>query len=471
MQKGFKAQSAIEFLSTYGFAILVIAIALMLLFMFFSLPKNILPSTCNFYSGFNCADAVYANTSTGSELIIAATDMMPGVVNTSSFSVYLSYVNSTSGYCAPTFAIAGQQIYCVAFFSSKASLGKSYGGIFKVKANYCAAGPSTINNVSCASSSNYTYAGYLTVSASVLPQGGVTGSYYVPITLTNSQSSAVPAQFQQMITFAPSSYSTYEKPNLGNIRFYYGNRELYSWCEANCTSTSAGNVIFWVRLPVAIPPSQAKVIDMYFMPYSTNYDGTYAGEAPQLSPTYAEYDNGAKVFTNYWNFAGTTLPSSWQEPQTAGVTINNGVSFAPGSSIGYIETTAKYPIGAFTETNFDVSTISEGGLVLSTDINGNAYTSDYWIDVGTAAGQAYNGIIADTRSTPNSGSFLSASISSANAFDTSGSFIGSMTATSTEFYIYKNYNTLVGDTTTNIPPQGNYYIFIGGGGGVVFSIN
>jgi len=51
---------------------------------------------------------------------------------------------------------------------------------------------------------------------------------------------------------------------------------------------------------------------MAFEPTSTNYDGVYAGEAPQLSSTYAEYDDGASVFPYYQRWGGlSTLPSGW----------------------------------------------------------------------------------------------------------------------------------------------------------------
>ena len=37
----------------------------------------------------------------------------------------------------------------------------------------------------------------------------------------------------------------------------------------------------------------------------------YIEQAPQLSQAYAEYDNGANVFTAYSNFVGTNLPSDF----------------------------------------------------------------------------------------------------------------------------------------------------------------
>ncbi|MEM3845518.1 MAG: hypothetical protein QXU98_07450 [Candidatus Parvarchaeota archaeon] len=310
------------------------------------------------------------------------------------------------------------------------------------------------------------------------------GIYTYKITLSNTTSTATPAGLQVRLNINFASLVSNINTDLGNIRFssdQAGNNLLYAWLESapqgtftqssSVSSYTSSNV--WVNLGNNIIPANGLLnIYMQILSIGTEFDGVYWGANPLWTSTYGQYDNGANVFNNYWNFAGTSLPSSWQEPQTAGVTINNGVSFAPGSAIGYIETTAKYPIGEFTEANFNVSTIGYGGLMLSVDINGNAYTANDWVYVGTASGGMYNGIEEDLRSTSSSASVLSGSYTITNSFNTLGSFIGSITATSTEFYIYKNYNTLVGDTTTNIPPQGNYYIVIGGGGnGVVFSIN
>ncbi len=138
--------------------------------------------------------------------------------------------------------------------------------------------------------------------------GMPSGSYYLPVNLSNGQSSATGPNFQQMITFNPSSYSSYEASDLGNIRFYQGSSELYSWCESGCSS-GASTARFWVDIPGGITASGTTTLDMVFeVPNSIEYDGVYAGEAPQLSAGYAQYDNGAKVFTTlYDNFAGNTI--------------------------------------------------------------------------------------------------------------------------------------------------------------------
>ncbi|EGD71880.1 MAG: hypothetical protein CSMARM5_0077, partial [Candidatus Parvarchaeum acidophilus ARMAN-5_'5-way FS'] len=51
------------------------------------------------------------------------------------------------------------------------------------------------------------------------------------------------------------------------------------------------------------------------------------GEAPQLSSTYGEYDDGASVFNAYSNFAGTTLPSTFTSyvGSNAALSVSNGL--------------------------------------------------------------------------------------------------------------------------------------------------
>ena len=84
---------------------------------------------------------------------------------------------------------------------------------------------------------------------------------------------------------------------------------------------------------------------------TSHFNTTTTGVAPQLSSTYAEYDDGANVFTEYWNFAGTTLPSAFTNLTTGGTfsyTVDNGLtltgySSASGTNYGlHIYTTAQY---------------------------------------------------------------------------------------------------------------------------------
>jgi len=172
---------------------------------------------------------------------------------------------------------------------------------------------------------------------------------YVPVNITNSQTSATPSPFQQMINITESTFGNYiaYNNNFANFEYFYTNGTIIpAWIESN----SSGKLITWVKLTPSIPANGKLTIYLGFASKTTNLlssSGTSGiGEAPQLScpnpanttscSTYAQYDDGANVFNNYWNFAGTSLPSGWTQ-SNGGVTswsVNNGVSVSEPSS-GY----------------------------------------------------------------------------------------------------------------------------------------
>ena len=125
-----------------------------------------------------------------------------------------------------------------------------------------------------------------------------------------------------MVYFNPLSttYNSFERADLGNLRFYQGGVELNSWCESGCNSITSTNAVFWLKLTNTIGAGATNVVDVVFGSLSTGYDGPsgYAGEAPQLSPSYAQYDNGASVFSFYDNFAGGTVNPGYTKDQSSG---------------------------------------------------------------------------------------------------------------------------------------------------------
>jgi hypothetical protein len=139
--------------------------------------------------------------------------------------------------------------------------------------------------------------------------------YYLPVNVLNSQSTNTPSPFQLLIPFNSLKFQSHEASNLGNIRFYSNvvmnpTNELFSWCESNCTS-SAVNTLFWVRIPTNIIVGNT-IIYINFTPTINNYDGNHAGEAPQLTTSYGQFDNGGHVFTFYDNFSTSAQLVGWR---------------------------------------------------------------------------------------------------------------------------------------------------------------
>ena len=134
--------------------------------------------------------------------------------------------------------------------------------------------------------------------------------YYVAVNITNSQTTATPSPFQQMITVNALNYTSYMtyNNNFANFEYFYANGTIIpAWIESN----SSGKLITWVKLTPNIAASGKLTIYLGFASTSTNLlssSGTSGiGEAPQLSSTYAQYDDGASVFNFYDDFAGTSL--------------------------------------------------------------------------------------------------------------------------------------------------------------------
>ena len=174
------------------------------------------------------------------------------------------------------------------------------------------------------------------VSSVILIYYGSTAEYYIPLNISNTQTIATPAPFQQLINISYSNYSSYANLSNGydfqNVEFFNdtNGKIIDSWLE-NYTSKYA---LFWIKLPNGIP-ANTTISDIavgFGQKNISLLNNVTTGEAPQLSSTYAEYDDGANVFINYWNFAGTSLPSGWTG---SGYTQDNGISISSTGAINY----------------------------------------------------------------------------------------------------------------------------------------
>ncbi len=149
---------------------------------------------------------------------------------------------------------------------------------------------------------------------------------YATIILTNSQSTATPVNFQQLIKVDWSKYTSDLNSNVSNVRFYNSTTftsayELYGWMETNNTTTATSSNV-WLNLSNTIVPADGSVnIYMIFLSKTSSWSSHW-GLAPELSTKYAQFDNGAHVFNYYWNFAGTSLPTGWVG---SGYAVDNGI--------------------------------------------------------------------------------------------------------------------------------------------------
>jgi len=199
-----------------------------------------------------------------------------------------------------------------------------------------------------------------------------------PITLTNSQSAPTPTPFQQMIQ-VPMQFRN-------GVRLWSPtDGQLYAWLEG----ISGGTATIWVKIPSSIPAGGT--YQLYMIQDSTMpMDGVYWGEAPQLSSTYAQYDNGANVFIQYFNMqsnpvaysAGASV-SNWQITTGTGPTgssqpllYNNYTGGLMGAT--FTQASSNYPssfiVDAWTKTDGYSQDIGVGAS--TTASAGNGYVAD-----------------------------------------------------------------------------------------------
>ena len=163
---------------------------------------------------------------------------------------------------------------------------------------------------------------------------------YVPVTITNSQPSPTPAPFQEMFKADSAAYSVYEAPNLQNVEFFdSAGNVIPSWLESG-SSNSATTTIYWLNIDSGVQASSKVTVYMGFAVPSMNLlNNRSTGEAPELSPSYGRYDDGAFVFQFYDNFAGTHLNGAWDSKMGNGTySVSDGLTltyFRP-SSVAFV---------------------------------------------------------------------------------------------------------------------------------------
>ncbi|MCG2883189.1 MAG: hypothetical protein L7G81_02725 [Candidatus Nanopusillus sp.] len=260
----------------------------------------------------------------------------------------------------------------------------------------------------------------------------VISSGYIPITIYNTQNISTPSPFQQDIAicngnpslgsnFAYANNATlFNEINSNGSNVYFstangGSPNIYSWYEGQENFNGTYCDVWWINLSQGIPANSGVTIYMYIGNSSANYYSQYypyVGEAPQLSSTYGQYDNGNYVFLFYDNFAGTSLNaskwSSFTNGTGASITINNGITINGGSSsiayAGIITLSGFNPTSTIADiyityanntwpsismTNGN-SASSNGYFALWSGTNQSCYPGNYYQGIGGSGGYTWS---------------------------------------------------------------------------------
>ena len=280
---------------------------------------------------------------------------------------------------------------------------------------------------------------------------------YVPITLTNNESTATGTGFQQLIqNIDMRAYTPFLNADLSNVYFSSdsaGSTVINSWIESGNTNTSTDTTLWAVT---SIAANSTTTIYMQVDLAGTNHlNTTTTGVAPQLTGTYAEYDNGGNVFSYYQAWGGlSALPSGWTN-SGATLTFNpTNINIALASGISGI-----YENSPYSSTNVPF-VMDWYGITGATDVND-------WIGLDNVNNNAnFEGILVAS----NIYSFVAADngVSDGNkigATPTSDTIFNNYYVSTSNFEAGINYNVPISNTGTQ--DAYTYFTFIGESSGTM----
>jgi len=194
-----KAQSAVEYLLTYSWAILIIAIVIGVMLYFVLAPSYLPPNTCTFVTGVYCKGIVFGSNAISTEVGLFLSNSQPYPVLSPSLTMNLSGQLLT-GTCKPSYVLPGGAIICNVTVSQKAiSLGVLESGKLYLSAILCPSGNATI----CKTSVPETFAG--SFNAHVAPLFASTTTS-ISLTAANSSQAANGAKDQLNATVKMLGY-------------------------------------------------------------------------------------------------------------------------------------------------------------------------------------------------------------------------------------------------------------------------
>jgi hypothetical protein len=177
-----------EYMTTYGWALLLIAVVAVLLYFYIAVPSTIVPSRCAFVIGASCNDMVFGTSpSHATEIGLFLSNNQPYALLNPTLIASINGRNYTfANDCKPGYIPAGGEIICILPLPISSSLNQFFTGSFYLTANYCGLATNTSSKSSCSSAPSQVYKGAFTAHAEPLISPG----YNVTLSVENSTNPA-----------------------------------------------------------------------------------------------------------------------------------------------------------------------------------------------------------------------------------------------------------------------------------------
>lgn len=133
-----KAQSAVEFLTTYSFLLIILAGAILIIFFLVATTRTEIKSECVSFSGITCNFAgFYSQLGSGySVMTFSFTNGQDAAINITNITVTFKQRNFT-GICVPALLYQGEEASCIANLTGSVDQGTPAQGFYAVNAKFC----------------------------------------------------------------------------------------------------------------------------------------------------------------------------------------------------------------------------------------------------------------------------------------------------------------------------------------------
>jgi hypothetical protein len=156
------AQSAVEYMVTYGWALILITIVLVIFYQFSQIPQRASSPTCEFQQGLYCEDVSIATNAQTSvtTLTINVINEQSYYLSNPSIIVNFNNVNLSPGGCSPSIWENGKPALCsVVLPLSSNTLGQFVSAKLYLTAGNCALAANYLATKSCANAQNQIFVG------------------------------------------------------------------------------------------------------------------------------------------------------------------------------------------------------------------------------------------------------------------------------------------------------------------------
>lgn len=157
-----RAQSIVEYLINYAWALVIIGIVIIVLYLYLSVPSKAVSNTCAFVNGAYCSDIILGtNPSTHTTSIaLFLTNLQQYPIVGPTIVVHLDNQNTSAYTCSPNFVPPGGSVVCVISLNTNDQVGTLLSGTLYLNATYCGLAVSAYDaQQNCSTGIEQTYVG------------------------------------------------------------------------------------------------------------------------------------------------------------------------------------------------------------------------------------------------------------------------------------------------------------------------